>query len=165
LEYKSTRSGPNPQTLWHAHSFSVHLSLCVFKPVFLTGYNALGMPTDPPALLMEATCVSQAEICWILSRYLFTHNALLSQCTYKSQPDQDGCREDSRERLEKELVTTHIRLIKALGFALRDTNGGSPVAFRGCPCPNSPCLGEKEKVETAVTTQMVEEASLLQLRS
>ena len=49
--------------------FFPFISLTVSFNLYSLQDNALGMPTNPSALLVEATCLSQAKICWITSRY------------------------------------------------------------------------------------------------
>ena len=54
----------------HARSFS-DTFLILSSNLYHLQDNALGITTDPSALLMKATCISWAKICWVASSYPF----------------------------------------------------------------------------------------------
>ena len=83
LENKLSELSPNLTRQQTRSFFQLPFSYCL--PTCIA-YRMMHWvcPQSHTALLMKASCFSQAKICWNTSRYLFTPDALMSQCTYKN---------------------------------------------------------------------------------
>ena len=69
--YKLSEFSPNLTRQQTRSCFQLTFSYCLPTCIACRD-NALGMPTDPSALLMKASCFSQAKVCWSTSKYLLS---------------------------------------------------------------------------------------------